>query len=160
MDKETFADRQAFAAQIPADALQADQYLEFFYYGPDGVERRMAILATAYQARLHSELSQCWWSFRTDDEKKPCSYMVTWDAGKKRPGGRNVTENEKNGGRAHEAGVTKTDGVCGKGERRLPFAWRPYGAGASVFERNTLRKERFQKDVSDAVQLLAFLSVL
>lgn len=144
VDKETFADRQAFAAQIPADGLQADQYLEFFYYEPDGVARRMAILATAYQARLHSELSQCWWSFRTDDEKKPRTYMVTWDAGKKRPGGRNVTENEKNGGRAHEAGVTKTDGVCGKGERRLPFAWRIRRAGKCA---RMAQELRFLKEI-------------
>lgn len=120
VDKETITDRQSFAAEVPAAALAKDNHLEFRYYGADGFARVLPILATAYQARLHSELTQCWWSFRTEDEKKPRTYMVTWGAG-----------------------VTKMDGVCGKAESGLPCAWRirRVGKGARMAQELRFLKE-------------------
>lgn len=158
VDKETITDRQSFAAEVPAAALAKDHYLEFRYYGADGFARVLPILAAPYQARLHSELSQCWWSFQTDDEKKPRTYMVTWGSGKKRPCGSNVTEAVKTGNCApeagvteaakndncaHEADVTKIDGVCGKEESGLPCAWRirRVGKGARMAQELRFLKE-------------------
>lgn len=144
VDKETIADRQSFSAEISADALWADQNLEFFYYGTDGTAHRMAILATSYQARLHSELSQCWWGFRTEDEKKPRSFMVTWGERKDRSCVAEGTEDANNDQRSRGEGVMKADTIFWKEESGLPCAWRIRSAGKGA---RMAQELRFLKEI-------------
>ncbi|WP_283681520.1 CDP-glycerol glycerophosphotransferase family protein [Parablautia sp. Marseille-Q6255] len=72
--KEVFSGRVAFASEICIRELSADNILKFIWRAPDGEERRLPILAANYQARLHSDLKKCWWSFGTGR----CVYLVTW----------------------------------------------------------------------------------